>query len=110
MRRRGAIDAQPAGALSGNAVALKDNLVTTDHPTTCASRILEGYVSPFEATAVAPPAQGGAMVAGKANLDEFAMGSSTEHSAFGRVLTPARSVARAGRIERAGLLPWSRRA
>jgi aspartyl-tRNA(Asn)/glutamyl-tRNA(Gln) amidotransferase subunit A len=78
----------PAGALSGTSVAIKDNLVTTDHPTTCASRILEGYISPYEATVVRRLREAGAMVAAKANLDEFAMGSSTEHSAFGRVLNP----------------------
>ena len=82
------LDAAGPGALSGTSVALKDNLVTTDHPTTCASRILEGYISPFEATAVRRVRAAGAMIAAKANLDEFAMGSSTEHSAYGRVLHP----------------------
>ncbi len=82
------LDALAAGSLSGTSVALKDNLVTTDQPTTCASRILDGYVSPFEATAVRRLRAAGGLVAAKANLDEFAMGSSTEHSAFGRVLHP----------------------
>ncbi|MES1259488.1 MAG: Asp-tRNA(Asn)/Glu-tRNA(Gln) amidotransferase subunit GatA, partial [Gemmatimonadota bacterium] len=82
------IDAAPAGPLSGTSCALKDNLVTTDHPTTCASQILAGYISPFEATAVTRLRAAGALIAAKANLDEFAMGSSTEHSAFGRVLHP----------------------
>ena len=82
------LDASAAGSLSGTSVALKDNLVTTDQPTTCASRILDGYVSPFEATAVRRLRAAGGLVAAKANLDEFAMGSSTEHSAFGRVLHP----------------------
>jgi aspartyl-tRNA(Asn)/glutamyl-tRNA(Gln) amidotransferase subunit A len=82
------LDAAPAGPLSGMAVAIKDNIVTIDQPTTCASKILEGYVSPFEATAVTRLRAAGALVAGKANLDEFAMGSSTEHSAYGRVLHP----------------------
>ena len=82
------LEAAPTGALSGTSIALKDNLVTIDHPTTCASRILEGYVSPFEATAVRRLRDAGAMIAAKANLDEFAMGSSTEHSAYGRVLHP----------------------
>ena len=74
-------------------VAIKDNIVTTDAPTTCASRILEGYTSPYEATAVTRLRAAGALIACKTNLDEFAMGSSTEHSAFGRVrhpLDPAR--------------------
>jgi aspartyl-tRNA(Asn)/glutamyl-tRNA(Gln) amidotransferase subunit A len=82
------LDGIPAGPLSGTSVALKDNLVTTDHPTTCASRILGGYVSPFEATAVRRVRDAGGLIAAKANLDEFAMGSSTEHSAYGRVLHP----------------------
>jgi aspartyl-tRNA(Asn)/glutamyl-tRNA(Gln) amidotransferase subunit A len=82
------LEGRAGGPLSGTSVALKDNLVTIDHPTTCASRILAGYVSPFEATAVRRLRDAGAMVAAKANMDEFAMGSSTEHSAFGRVLNP----------------------
>ena len=76
------------GPLAGMPIALKDNLVTTDAPTTCGSRILEGYVSPFEATAVVRLRRAGALMACKANMDEFAMGSSTEHSAFGRVQHP----------------------
>ncbi len=83
------VDAMPApGPLHAVPVAIKDNIVTLDHPTTCASRLLEGYRSPFEATAIRRLRAAGAIVAGKANLDEFAMGSSTEHSAFGRVLHP----------------------
>ena len=83
------IDAMPvAGALAGMPVAIKDNIVTLDHPTTCASRILEGYRSPFESTATRRLREAGAMIACKANMDEFAMGSSTEHSAFGRVKNP----------------------
>lgn len=78
----------PEGALTGMAIAVKDNIVTTDEPTTCASKILAGYTSPFEATVISRLRAAGAMVAGKANLDEFAMGSSTENSAYGRVLHP----------------------
>jgi aspartyl-tRNA(Asn)/glutamyl-tRNA(Gln) amidotransferase subunit A len=74
--------------LTGQSVAIKDNLVTHGHPTTCASRMLEGYQSPFEATAVQRVRAAAGMVAAKANLDEFAMGSSTEHSAYGRVMHP----------------------
>ncbi|HEX5004797.1 MAG TPA: Asp-tRNA(Asn)/Glu-tRNA(Gln) amidotransferase subunit GatA [Gemmatimonadales bacterium] len=74
--------------LDGMPVALKDNIVTTDAPTTCASRILEGYRSPYDATVVTRLRDAGALIAAKANLDEFAMGSSTEHSAFGRVQHP----------------------
>jgi aspartyl-tRNA(Asn)/glutamyl-tRNA(Gln) amidotransferase subunit A len=76
------------GPLAALPVALKDNIVTVEQPTTCASRILEGYVSPFTATAVTRLREAGAMVAAKTNMDEFAMGSSTEHSAFGRVKNP----------------------
>jgi aspartyl-tRNA(Asn)/glutamyl-tRNA(Gln) amidotransferase subunit A len=79
--------------LAGVPVALKDNIVTTDQPTTCASRILEGYISPYDATVTTRLRAAGAIIASKTNLDEFAMGSSTEHSAFGRVkhpLDPAR--------------------
>ena len=88
------VDVLPTrGPLHAMPIAVKDNIVTTDAPTTCGSRILEGYVSPYNATAVERLRAAGAMVACKTNLDEFAMGSSTEHSAFGRVkhpLDPAR--------------------
>ena len=83
------VDAMPAaGPLAGMPIALKDNIVTIQAPTTCGSRILEGYVSPFDATAVQRLRAAGGMMAAKANMDEFAMGSSTEHSAFGRVKHP----------------------
>jgi aspartyl-tRNA(Asn)/glutamyl-tRNA(Gln) amidotransferase subunit A len=76
------------GSLAAMPIAVKDNIVTVEQPTTCASRILEGYVSPYTATAVNRLRAAGAMVAAKTNMDEFAMGSSTEHSAFGRVRNP----------------------
>ncbi len=79
----------PNGALAGVPVAVKDNLATTTLPTTCASRILEGYVSPYAATVVRKLIEAGAVVVGKTNLDEFAMGSSTENSAYGPTLNPA---------------------
>ena len=78
----------PDGPLAGVPVAVKDNLATLDLPTTCGSRILEGYRSPFEATAVRRLRAAGAVVVGKTNLDEFAMGSSTENSAYGPTLNP----------------------
>lgn len=78
----------PTAPLRGKPVAVKDNLATLDLPTTCASRILEGYQSPFDATAVARLRAAGGLVVAKTNLDEFAMGSSTEHSAWGRVHHP----------------------
>ncbi len=77
-----------ASPLAGVPVAVKDNLVTLDLPTTCGSRFLEGYRSPFEATAVRRLREAGALVVGKTNLDEFGMGSSTENSAFGPTRNP----------------------
>jgi len=83
------VDAMPEpGPLAAMPVALKDNIVTVEQPTTCGSRILEGYVSPYNATVVDRLRSAGAMISAKTNLDEFAMGSSTEHSAYGRVLHP----------------------
>jgi aspartyl-tRNA(Asn)/glutamyl-tRNA(Gln) amidotransferase subunit A len=76
------------GPLAGMPIAVKDNIVTIEQPTTCGSRILEGYVSPYNATAIDRIRSAGGMIAAKTNLDEFAMGSSTEHSAFGRVKHP----------------------
>jgi len=75
-------------ALDGIPVALKDNLAHAGEPCGCASRILEGYVSPFDATAVARLREAGAVVVGRTNMDEFAMGSSTENSAYGPTRNP----------------------
>src|SRR2546426_12719063 len=69
-------------------VAGKDNIRTVEFPPSCGSKIPQGYPPPFDPTAVAKPKAAGALVAGKTNCDEFAMGSSTEHSAYGRVLPP----------------------
>ena len=74
--------------LLGVPVALKDNLCTRRMPTTAASRILEGYYPPYDATAVERLVAAGAIIVGKTNCDEFAMGSSTENSAYGVTRNP----------------------
>ncbi len=77
-----------AGPLTGIPVALKDVLCTVDAPTTAASRILEGFRPPYDATVVRRLRDQGAVFLGKANTDEFAMGSSNENSAFGPARNP----------------------
>ncbi|MGE0865737.1 MAG: Asp-tRNA(Asn)/Glu-tRNA(Gln) amidotransferase subunit GatA [Vicinamibacterales bacterium] len=93
LERARALDARqqsgaPLGPLHGVPVALKDNMCTLGVPTTASSRILRGYVPPYNATVVARLEAAGAIMVGKTNLDEFAMGSSTENSALGPTRNP----------------------
>jgi len=93
LRAAADIDARRAageqlGPIAGVPLAVKDVLVTNDQPSTSGSKILEGYLSPYDATVVARSRAAGLVPLGKTNMDEFAMGSSTEHSAYGPTHNP----------------------
>ena len=88
VRHANAVAAGREGPLAGVPVLLKDNLCDTGFPTTCASRILADFRAPYDATVVRRLREAGAVIVGKGNMDEFAMGSSTEYSAHGPTRNP----------------------
>lgn len=79
---------QPLPLLAGVPIAIKDNICVEGYPTTCSSKILEGFVSPYQSTCASKLFETGAICMGKTNMDEFAMGSSTENSAFKKTANP----------------------
>ncbi len=80
------VPAKEGATLKGRLIAIKDNICTTDFDTTCASKILRNFVSPYDATVVSKLKDGGAVIIGKTNMDEFGMGSHSTHSDHGPVI------------------------
>lgn len=88
LRAAGGSAAQALHPLAGVPIAVKDNIVTVGQPTTAASKMLEGWMSPYDASVVRTIREAKLPILGKTNLDEFAMGSTTEYSAFGVTRNP----------------------
>ncbi len=95
-------------------IAIKDNICVKDHPTTCASRILENFIPPYQATVIQKLLDAGLPIVGKSNLDEFGMGSSNENSAFHKTHNPwnlehvpGGSSGGSAALVAANLVPWS---
>ncbi len=107
-------DAQPSGALAGIPGYIKDNICQKGRIASCASRILEHFNAPYDATVITRLKQEGALLLGRANMDEFAMGSSGETSAFGKTknpwnteCVPGGSSSGSAAAVAAGLAPWA---
>ncbi|MBK5233562.1 MAG: Asp-tRNA(Asn)/Glu-tRNA(Gln) amidotransferase subunit GatA [Thermoleophilia bacterium] len=110
----GSVDQEAQDPVAGVPLAIKDIFCTTGVPTTAASKILEGYRPPYDATAVARLASAGVPMLGKTNMDEFAMGSSNENSAYGPALNPwdrsrvpGGSSGGSAAVVAGGLAPWA---
>ena len=88
LNEHAAIQANVQGALSGKLIAIKDNINVKGLPNTCGSNFLKNYIAPYDATVIERIKKAGGTLVGKTNLDEFAMGSSTEYSAFGATKNP----------------------